>query len=294
MDFDRDFGVNQVFVEDQYERWRQNPAAVDEEWQKYFARMHGLPFPSAPAFQASAWSQPPAPVIPVAGNGDNGHFAGALLDIAAPEIERLKAEELQERVAELINAYRIRGHLFANLDPLGLLQPPATSELDLQRFGLSDADLERRFATGDLSAAGNELTLREIVQQLRGTYCRTIGVEFMHGEDPEIKKWLQEKMEATGNRARLSREDKLRILARLTDAETLETFLHRKYIGKKRFSLEGAESLIPLLDWLVEEFGRQGGEEIVLGMAHRGRLNVLVNVLGTGRRELSPAWRARA
>src|SRR5207253_2072970 len=112
------------------------------------------------------------------------------------------------------------------------------------------------------------------------------GVEYMHGEDPAIKRWLQERMEAAQNTPTLSREQKLRILARLTDAETLETFLHRKYIGKKRFSLEGAESLIPLLDWLVEEFGRQDGEEIVLGMAHRGRLNVLVNVLGKGLREL--------
>src|SRR4051812_34349444 len=102
----------------------------------------------------------------------------------------------------------------------------------------------------------------------------------MHGEDPAIKRWLQERMESTGNEARLTREQKLRILARLTDAETLETFLHRKYIGRKRFSLEGAESLIPLLDWLGDEFGRQGGGEIVMGMAHRGRLNVLVNVLG--------------
>src|SRR5438093_8612548 len=283
MDFDRDFGVNQVFVEDQYERWRQNPAAVDEEWQKYFARMHGLPFPSAPAFQASAWSQPAAPVIPVPGNGDNGHFAGALPDIAAPDIERLKAEELQERVAELINAYRIRGHLFANLDPLGMLQPPPP-ELDPEHFGLSEADLDKTFVTGDFGAG--ELTLREIIARLKHTYCRTIGVEYMHGEDPAIKKWLQEKMEAAENTPTLSPEQKLSILARLTEAETLETFLHRKYIGKKRFSLEGAESLIPLLDWLVEEFGRQGGEEIVMGMAHRGRLNVLVNVLGKGFNEL--------
>src|SRR5438477_1267101 len=283
MDFDRDFGVNQVFVEDQYERWRQNPAAVDEEWQKYFARMHGLPFPSAPAFQASAWSQPAAPVTPVAGNGDNGHFAGALLDIAAPEIERLKAEELQERVAELINAYRIRGHLFANLDPLGMLQPPPP-ELDPEHFGLSEADLDKTFVTGDFGAG--ELTLREIIARLKHTYCRTIGVEYMHGEDPAIKKWLQEKMESTGNEPDLTREQKLRILARLTDAETLETFLHRKYIGKKRFSLEGGESLIPLLDWLLDEFEKLQGEELVLGMAHRGRLNVLVNVLGKGLNEL--------
>src|SRR5438067_2419931 len=288
MDFDRDFGINQVFVEDQYERWRNNPAAVSPEWQQYFAKLHGLP--TAPTFQSSAWSQ--AAVTP-AGDGDgNGHLALAVPPhlgfdvISIPEVRnRLHAEILQEKVAELINAYRIRGHLFANLDPLGLLQPPPP-ELEIEHFGLSDGDLDKSFATGDFVAGKGEMTLREILARLRRTYCRTIGLEYMHGEDPAIKRWLQERMEAAENTPTLSREQKLRILARLTDAETLETFLHRKYIGKKRFSLEGAESLIPLLDWLVEEFGRQGGEEIVLGMAHRGRLNVLVNVLGKGLREL--------
>src|SRR6267142_2080640 len=273
MDFDRDFGINQVFVEDQYERWRNIPAAVSPDWQQYFARLHGLPLPTAAPFQSSAWSQPAAPQV---GGDGNGHAALALV-----EPERLRAEELQEKVGELINGYRIRGHLFANLDPLGLLQPPP-AELDLQHFGLSEEDLDKPFATGDFAAAagGGELTLREILARLKRTYCRTIGVEFMHGEDPAIKRWLQERMERAGNEANLSREEKLRILGRLPDAETLETFLHRKYVGKKRFSLEGAESLIPLLDWLIEEFARQGGEEIVVGMAHRGRLNVLVNVLG--------------
>jgi 2-oxoglutarate dehydrogenase E1 component len=290
MDFDRDFGINQVFVEDQYERWRDNPAAVSPEWQQYFARLHGLP--TAPPFQASAWSQPPAPSPQGNGNGHpapalppEGDFAGALLSAGAPAADRLEAEILQEKVAELINAYRIRGHLFANLDPLGLLQPPP-AEMDPEHFGLSPQDLDKTFATGDFAPGHSELTLREIIARLRRTYCRTIGVEYMHGEDPAIKRWLQERMEAAENEARLSREDKLRILARLTDAETLETFLHRKYIGKKRFSLEGAESLIPLLDWLVEDFGAGGGEEIVLGMAHRGRLNVLVNVLGKAFNEL--------
>src|SRR5229473_4326708 len=290
MDFDRDFGVNQVFVEDQYERWRQNPAAVDEAWQQYFARLHGLP--GAPPFQTSAWSQPPA-VPATSGNGNGGlqarapagQFEGALIDLSAQEQERLLARELQERVAEMINAYRIRGHLFANLDPLGLLQPPPP-ELELENFGLGPELLDHAFAPGDLAPGQSELTLREIVARLKRTYCRTIGVEYMHGEDPAIKKWLQERMESTGNEANLTREQKLRILARLTDAETLETFLHRKYVGKKRFSLEGAESLIPLLDWLLDEFEAKGGEEIVLGMAHRGRLNVLVNVLGKGLNEL--------
>src|SRR4051794_8464499 len=146
MDFDRDFGVNQVFVEDQYERWRNNPAAVSTEWQQYFAQLHGLPM--AAPLQGSAWSQPPAPSLQGNGNGHGapaaqveGHFAGALLDLDVPEQQRLKAEVQQERVAELINAYRIRGHLFANLDPLGLLNPPP-AELTLSNFGLSEADLE--------------------------------------------------------------------------------------------------------------------------------------------------------
>src|SRR5438270_11547712 len=285
MDFDRDFGVNQVFVEDQYEKWRNNPAAVDEQWQQYFARLHGLP--SVPPLQTSAWSQPPAPVTapPPVAMPIEGHFGGALIDIGAHEQDRLRAEELQERVAEMINAYRIRGHLFANLDPLGLLQPPAP-ELEPEHFGLSEAEFDHPFAPGDFAPGESELTLREILARLKRTYCRTIGVEYMHGEDPAIKRWLQERMEAAQNTPTLSREEKLRILARLTDAETLETFLHKKYIGKKRFSLEGAESLIPLLDWLIDEFGKLSGEEIVLGMAHRGRLNVLVNVLGKGLNEL--------
>ncbi|HEY2029050.1 MAG TPA: 2-oxoglutarate dehydrogenase E1 component [Myxococcales bacterium] len=291
MDFDRDFGVNQVFVEDQYDRWRQNPAAVDENWQKYFTKLYGQPL------QTSAWSQPPpitdatrlrAPPVDgeaVSSNGNGNGIAFSGIEVAPPDLERLRTEEMQEKVAELINAYRIRGHLFANLDPLGMLRPPPP-ELGLEHFGLSEDDMDRTFAAGDFAPGSSELTLREIVARLQRTYCRTIGVEYMHGEDPAIKRWLQEKMEAAGNEAVLTREQKLRILARLTDAETLETFLHKKYIGKKRFSLEGGESLIPLLDWLIDEFGAQGGEEIVLGMAHRGRLNVLVNVLGKALHEL--------
>jgi 2-oxoglutarate dehydrogenase E1 component len=287
MDFDRDFGVNQVFVEDQYERWRENPAAVDPEWQQYFARLAGLPPP--PIVQTSALV--PA-ARPTDGNGHGngaalalrdraeGAFAGALLDLSAsaPEAQRLDAEEKQEAVAELINAYRIRGHLFANIDPLGLLKPPPP-ELEPENFGLTKEDLDKPFATGDFAVGFPMLPLREIVARLKRTYCRTIGAEYMHGEDPRIRRWLQERMEATGNEVQLSREEKLRILARLTDAETLETFLHKKYIGAKRFSLEGGESLIPLMDWLIEEFGDRGGEEIVIGMAHRGRLNILANIL---------------
>src|SRR4051812_31067369 len=166
MDFDRDFGVNQVFVEDQYDRWRNNPAAVSPEWQQYFAKLHGLPL--VPQFQASAWSQPAAPAAQGNGNGHavpslppEAELDGVLLSIP-PGTERLEAEILQEKVAELINAYRIRGHLFATLDPLGLLRPPP-AELDLEHFGLSEADLDKTFATGDFAPGQSELTLREIV-----------------------------------------------------------------------------------------------------------------------------------
>ena len=284
MDFDRDFGVNQVFVEDQFDRWRSNPAAVDESWARYFGQVFGSQ--GGAPLQTSAYvTQPPlagapAPAPAANGHGLEGSFAHAPIDLHAhsPEMERLHGEVQQENVAELINAYRIRGHLFANLDPLGLLRPPPP-EFELEKFGLSDDDLDKPFSTGDFAAEVKTLTLREIVAHLRRTYCRTIGVEFMHGEDPAIRQWLQERMESSGNQAQLTREEKLRILKRLTDAETLETFLHKKYIGAKRFSLEGGESLIPLIDWLIEEFAEKGGEEIVIGMAHRGRLNVLSNIL---------------
>ena len=292
MDFDRDFGINQVFVEDQYDRWRANPAAVDESWQRYFAQI--TPGSQPPPFQASALAPQAQPSPASNGNGHaaqhlrpslsqllaGGNFAAALLELHehSPESEAARAESLQESVAELINAYRIRGHLFANLDPLGLLRPPPP-ELELAHFGLDESDLDRSFAAGDFAVGKEALTLREIVARLQRTYCRTIGVEYMHGEDPKIRRWLQENMESTANEATLERKQKLRILARLTDAETLETFLHTKYLGAKRFSLEGGESLIPLLDWLIEEFGNSGGEEIVLGMAHRGRLNILANIL---------------
>src|SRR5438477_8431274 len=204
MDFDRDFGINQVFVEDQYERWRDNPAAVDPEWQQYFARLAGLPLPGP--VQTSAFV-PPAPATNGNGRGNGaaaalraeGAFAGALLDLSAsaPEAQRLDAEEKQEAVAELINAYRIRGHLFANIDPLGLLKPPPP-ELEPENFGLTRQDLDKPFATGDFNVGAPTLPLREIVARLKRTYCRTIGAEFMHGEDPVIRRWLQERMEATG------------------------------------------------------------------------------------------------
>ncbi len=184
----------------------------------------------------------------------------------------------------------MRGHLFAHLDPLDA-PPKAPPELDLSNFGLGPDDLDKLFPTVDLAGTPPQLTLREIILRLEETYCRSIGVEFTHVEDPEQRTWLQEQMEKTKNRLVLDREDQLRILTKLSDAEIFEQFIHRSYeAGTKRFSLEGGESMIPLLDLMVERAGALGVTEIVIGMAHRGRLNVLANIFDKSPREIFAAF----
>ena len=194
----------------------------------------------------------------------------------------LAAEEatdaiLQERVHQLIRNYRVRGHMAARLDPLGL--PRATPpELDPAYYGFTESDMDRRFAC-EAMCGGGTLPLREILERLRNTYCRSIGVQFMHIDDTFVRHWLQERMESSGNRLNLSHSEQIRIFTRLTDAVIFEEFVRKKFIGAKSFSLEGAESLIPLLDLAIERAGEHGIDEIVLGMAHRGRLNVLANIM---------------
>ncbi len=210
-----------------------------------------------------------------------------LVPMARPsERDVLAVAAIHARVYKLLNAYRVRGHLFAHVDPLDA--PHATPpELDLRNFDLTPDDLDKPFPTADLAGAPPVLTLREIIRRLEDTYCRTIGVEFTHIDNPEQRRWLQERMESTQNHLTLGVEQQLRILTKLTDAEIFEQFIGRSYgAGTKRFSLEGAESLIPLLDLLVERAGDQGVIEIVMGMAHRGRLNVLANILGKSVREI--------
>ncbi len=190
----------------------------------------------------------------------------------------------QDKVNQLIHAYRVRGHLLADLDPLG--QPRTTSpELELEHWGLGEKDLDSLFSSTTIGGT-TVLTLREILTLLRITYCRSVGVQFMHIDDLEAKNWLINRMEDAEKHRRLRRDEQLRILTKLTDAELFEQFIHKKFLGAKRFSLEGAETLIPLLDLAIEEAGAHGVEEIVLGMAHRGRLNVLVNILDKGPHEV--------
>ena len=310
-----DFGVNQGLVEEQFLKWADNPLAVDEAWRAYFESLPPADWPQitsagtiiAPVTEVGTSSPAPVP------SDGNGAGAAAPVDdrigvrnslflphtaettLVPPESEErtsfppssevLAANELQARLSALINAYRVRGHRFANLDPLGLHDIPPQDELVLKRYGLDHVDPGTIFATGNLAGPATA-PLRDVLERLKDTYSRTIGVEFTFLPNAEARDWLRERMELTRNHIDLSREQQIRILTKLTDAEIFEQFLHTKYTGAKRFSLEGGESVIPMLDILVERASELGVEEIVIGMAHRGRLNVMVNIMEMNVRQI--------
>jgi 2-oxoglutarate dehydrogenase E1 component len=190
---------------------------------------------------------------------------------------------LQERADQVVRAHRLRGHMAAQIDPLGRPRP-IPPDLDPAFYHLSEADMDRRFSAESLTGAS--APLKDILRQLRNTYCRSIGVEYMHIDDVSIRRWLQRRMEPNENRLTLTRDEQLRVLDRLTHATSFEEFIRKKFLGAKSFSLEGSESLIPLLDLAVEKAAEQGVTEIIIGMAHRGRLNVLANILGKPERQI--------
>jgi len=267
-------GNNLAFVEQLYWQYLQDPASLSEEWQQYFASWGAADVRAAraaaegPSFQPTSLFAAKAASAPRAGaSADASANASATLD--------------QERVNQLLHAYRVRGHLLAKLDPLG--RPRETiAELELEHFGLSEADLGKEFSTTGLGSKNvpDVLTLREILAILQRAYCGSVGVQFMHIDVSQKKRWLTARFEDPAARRPLDHTEQLRILAKLTDAELFEQFVARKFVGKKRFSLEGAETLIPLLDLALEEAAEEGVEEAIFGMAHRGRLNVLVNIIG--------------
>jgi 2-oxoglutarate dehydrogenase E1 component len=185
----------------------------------------------------------------------------------------------QAGVLQLIRSYRVRGHLWADLDPLGY-RPEPNRELELSHYGLTVWDLDRQFIAGGLAGENGTLKLREILDTCEQTYCRHVGVEYMHIQDTDCRQWLQQRMERTRNQARLEREERFHVLRRLNAADAFETFLGTNYVGQKRFSLEGAETLIPMLDFLLSDAAAAGTDEVVIGMTHRGRLNVLANIIG--------------
>ena len=188
-------------------------------------------------------------------------------------------ESKQVKVLQLINAYRVKGHQKARLDPLGLAEIPKIPEMTLAGNELSEADLDTEFKTGSLFGV-DEAPLREIIARLEKTYCGTVGLEYMHIEDRSQKRWIQVQIETSLSTPDFREGRRNRILDRIIAAENLEKYLHTRYIGQKRFSLEGGESLIPILDRVVQQSGVTNTHEVVIGMAHRGRLNVLTNLFG--------------
>ena len=245
-----------------YRAWRNRPEAVDPDWRSFFgalddgARSHLERLAGA---IAPADSTPPAAGTPASADARN-----AALDSI--------------RAMALIDAYRTRGHLAARLDPLGLKPIANNPELDPQSYGFGDADFDRPiFLGGELGF--EEASLREIVGALRRAYCGIVGIEYMHIQDPAQRAWIQQRVEGAQHRFVLKREGKLEILDNLTAAEIFERFIHRKWVGTKRFGLDGAESTIPALEQIVRRATELGVEEIAIGMPHRGRLNVLANVM---------------
>ena len=258
------FGMNDVFIENLYEDYLASPASVPEAWRAYFDAMQAQP--GAAHDVAHSPIQRAFAALPAA-PGAQGITQGA------------DAARKQVVVLQLINAHRFLGVRLANLDPLNRHAKPEVPELDPAHYGLGEADMDTTFATGSLVGAPR-MTLREILQLLRQAYCSSVGAEYMYISDIAQKRWIQKRIEGVRGVASYPDAQRRRILERLTAAETLERYLHTKYVGQKRFSLEGGDTLIPLLDHLLQRAGGQGVQETVIGMAHRGRLNVLVNILG--------------
>jgi 2-oxoglutarate dehydrogenase E1 component len=256
-------GGNAGYIEDLYEQYLAAPDSVGAKWKAYFDATQGREAGDVPHSQVMAQVQQAARTArfaPVGGIDE-------------------EAARKQNGVAKLVTAYRSRGHLAAKLDPLGMTPSQASPDLQYSFHGLTDADLDRDFAVGT-SFGGARYKLRDLLAKLQATYTGTIGAEFMHISDGEQRRWMQQRLENAAGDFGYGPDAKKRILERLTAAEGLERYLHTKYVGQKRFSLEGGDSLIPLMDTLIRRGGTDGVKDVVIGMAHRGRLNVLINTLG--------------
>ena len=266
------FGGNAPYVEELYERYLDNPAAVPDKWRAYFDQLQLVP-----AADGSA-SSPDMAHAPIVESFAQRAKAGTLRPAVAPT--DLTVARKQVHVQSIIAAYRFLGSRWADLDPLKRQERPNIPELEPAFYDLTEADMDTVFSATNTYFGQEQMTLREIIKALRQTYCSTIGAEFMYIADPAEKRWWQQRLESIRSTPSFTAEKKRHILERLTAAEGLERYLHTKYVGQKRFSLEGGESFIASMDELIQRGGEKGVEEIVIGMAHRGRLNVLVNTLG--------------
>ncbi|GAB3384122.1 2-oxoglutarate dehydrogenase E1 component [Lysobacter fragariae] len=262
-------GANAAFIEDLYEQYLVAPDSVGPKWKAYFDAFKGR----------EAGDVPHSAVI------DQIAVAGKLAASGKLAVATGGGDERERAVGKLITAYRSRGHLAANLDPLGMMVKTEAPDLAIGFHRLSESDLSTEFSTG--SVGGKErMKLGDLVALLKATYTGSIGAEYMHITDVEQRRWMQERLETAGGKYGRTADDKKRILERLTAADGLERYLGTKYVGQKRFSLEGGDALIPLMDTTIRRAGEQGGKDVIVGMAHRGRLNVLVNSLGKPPRQL--------
>ena len=260
------FGGNAPYVEELYEAYLNDPTAVAQAWREYFDKLQLVAGASAGRDVAHA------PIVEF--------FAQrAKLGVARAPGASTGLDRKQVSVIQLVAEYRFRGGLLARVDPLKRQERPHIAELEPAYYDLTEADLDTVFNTGSLIGP-EQATLREIIQALQETYCGTLAVEYMYLSSRAEKRWIQERLEPVRAKPSYPAEYKRHILERLTAAEGLEKYLHTRYVGQKRFSLEGGDTLIPMLDNLLQRAGEAGVQELVLGMAHRGRLNVLVNILG--------------
>ncbi|OIN08990.1 2-oxoglutarate dehydrogenase E1 component [Oceanisphaera psychrotolerans] len=269
-------GANATYVEDLYETYLADPDSVPEQWKSVF---DGLP-----AQEQNVQDQPHSQV--------RDYFRRLAKDTSryATPVSDPHTDAKQVKVLQLINAYRFRGHQNANLDPLGLWNREVVAELDPAYHNLTGADLDATFNVGSYAIGKETMKLKDLVAALKKTYCGSVGAEYMHITSTEEKRWIQGRLEPVVGEPQFSQEDKKRFLDNLTAAEGLEKYLGAKFPGAKRFSLEGGDAMVPMTKELIRRFGEKGGREVVIGMAHRGRLNMLVNVLGKRPQDLFDAF----
>ena len=263
-------GGNAAYVEELFEAYLNDPQSVSEQWRQVFDALPKVDGVSLDTNHSEIREQ----FKTLAALGPAARMTSAAPAAAqAPDSKQVK-------VLQLINAFRFRGHQNANLDPLGLWQQPRVRDIELSHHTLTDSDLDTVYNVGSYAIGQESMTLGDLYKSLNRTYCGSIGAEYMHITDTEQKRWIQQRFESVQAKPEISKEQKISILKGLIAADGMEKYLGAKFPGAKRFSLEGGDSLIPMLKGLITEAGSAGAKEVVVGMAHRGRLNVLVNVLG--------------
>ena len=267
------FGSNAPYVEELYESYLDNPGSVADQWRDYFDQLQHLP---ATDGRDNTRDQAHAPIVE-----SFAQRAKANAFLTRSQAPDLAVAMKQVSIQSMIAAYRSLGARIADLDPLKRSERPNFPELDPAFYGLTEADLDQVYsATNTYFTKADTMTLRDMLKALRDTYSRSVGAEFMHISDPVAKRWIQQRLESVHGTGSFTVDQKRHILQQLTEAEGLERFLHTKYVGQKRFSLEGGESFIACMDEVVNHAGENGVQEIIVGMAHRGRLNMLVNIMG--------------